>query len=155
MGSFSQEDVMPINGTEEEVFVLRQAMLTKRAAAKGKKLQKQATKGPAAITQSVAEQDALRLQAAANAAEACTIVTSGIVAQELAAALKGPQSGRKRDAEGLPAAKQPVLKRSKPPKVPQGASSNVYSSIFLSSRPAPEKETYMCRSTSARGMNMT
>ena len=146
---------MPINGTEEEVYALRQAMLAKRAAAKGKKLQKQATKAPAANTRVAAEQDALRLQAAANAAEARSIVTSGVVAQELAAALKGPQSGSKRDAEGLPAAEQPLSKRSKPPKVPQGASTNVYSSIFLSSRPAPEKETYMCRSTSARGMNMT
>ncbi|CAD7695046.1 unnamed protein product, partial [Ostreobium quekettii] len=97
------EDVIPINGTEEEVDVLRERMIKRRQAAKGKK-------------------------------------------------------GRKRSRPGED--QQPQNNSAGPKKVkatdftPANASKHVYASIFSSSRPE-DRETYMCRSTGARGVNLT
>ncbi len=53
-GKWAQEDVLPLNGTPEEVQQLREHMLLQRAAAKAKKERKKAGKLQAAAVDIVA-----------------------------------------------------------------------------------------------------
>lgn len=56
----------------------------------------------------------------------------------------------------FPVPEKPTKKWKASEHVPTGASSKIYASLFTSSRKGEEmKETYMCRATSARGMNLT
>jgi hypothetical protein len=171
-GPWQPEDVLPINGTAEQIEEFRGAMLAKRAAAKAKKLNgkngKSHTKtavdavpsssgGPADAGVTEAEQ----LQVAANAAEARRNVTSATAAADLLAAVAAAGAKRAATDEGAVNGCD-VLQQSHGAKrykaserLPQGASKDVYASIFLSSRKQEEKETYLCRATSARGMHLT
>ena len=156
---WTQADLLPINGSVEEVEQLREAMLAKRAAVKAKKQSKKANKVTAT---GLSQQDKQLL--ADNAAKEETRVTSTSQAADLAAAVAAQvqaqlgKSGGKRDLEDNPMSEQEqafVKKFKASDRVPAHASKSVYSSIFMSSRPNAEKESYTCRSTSARGMNMT
>ena len=156
---WSSADLMPINGTVEEVEQLREAMLTKHAAAKAKKQSKRSNK----VVASGLSQDDKQL-VADNAAKEESRVTSASQAADLAAAVAAQvqaqlgKKGGKRDLEDNPMSEQEqalVKKFKASDRVPTHATKSVYSSIFMSSRPNAEKESYTCRSTSARGMNMT
>ena len=80
-----------------------------------------------------------------------------------AAAEKDPSlvagTGRKRAAlEAEAAADSNARKPKKAPALevmPKHATKGVYASLFSSSVARPEKETYCCRSTSARGVHLT
>ena len=163
---WATNDVIPLNGTVEEVEQLRDAMLARRAAVKAKK-GKKAAKATAA---GLSEADKLLLTS--NAARERSQVTSATQAADLAAAVAAEVqarlassggAGSKRqvdDEEDTPAAmseqEKALMKKFKASdRVPTHASKSVYSSIFMSSRKGGEKESYTCRSTSARGMNMT
>ncbi len=68
----------------------------------------------------------------------------------------GANGSKKHPAEALPPTGSCGKKYKAADHVPTNASSEIYASIFTSSRKGPPmKETYTCRSTSARGMNLT
>ncbi|KAL0044635.1 hypothetical protein WJX82_003672 [Trebouxia sp. C0006] len=117
-------DVLPLNGTVEEVEQLREAMLAKRAAIKAKKKDKKASKVQSRLASSGAGSKRL-----ADDEDSAAPMSE----QEKAFIKKFKASDR----------------------MPANASKSVYSSIFMSSRKGGDKESYTCRSTSARGMNMT
>ena len=159
------EDLVPLNGTVEEVEQLREAMLERRAVLRAKRKGKKASKVSA---HGLSEADALLV--ASNAAKERSQVTSANQAADLAAAVAGDMQPRlgsqgansKRAADeanvAAPMSEQEkaLIKKFKASdRVPAHASKSVYSSIFMSSRKGGEKESYTCRSTSARGMNMT
>ena len=162
---WTAEDVLPLNGTVEEVEQLREAMLAKRAALKSKKDKKAAKIAASGLS------NADKLLVASNAAKERSRVTSASQAADLAAAvaaevqlrLASSGAGSKRQADGADDAAAPmseqepalVKKFKASDRVPANATKNVYSSIFMSSRKGGDKESYTCRSTSARGMNMT
>ncbi len=91
-----------------------------------------------------------------SAAAAAAAVTDGNGAA--AAATTNGGGGKQRSAsppapEDAAAARAAAAKRLK---VPEGATKEVYASIFSSNRPGQvEKETFCCRALSARGMNLT
>ena len=159
-------DVIPLNGTVEEVEQLRDTMFTRRAAVKAKKGKKAAKATAAGLS------EADKLLVASHAARERSQVTSATQAADLAAAVAAEMqarlasnggAGSKRQADGdedtpAPMSEQEkaVIKKFKATdRMPAHASKSVYSSIFMSSRKGGEKESYTCRSTSARGMNMT
>lgn len=161
---WTSEDVVPLNGTVDEVEQLRDAMLARRAAIKAKKGKKAAK----AVAAGLSEAD--KLVVSSNAAKERSQVTSAAQAADLAAAVAAEvqarlaSNGGKRRAGGAgdetvaPMSEQEkaLIKKFKASdRVPAHASKSVYSSIFMSSRQGGEKESYTCRSTSARGMNMT
>ena len=163
--TWAAEDVLPLNGTIEEVEQLREAMLAKRAAIKAKKKDKKASK---VLPTGLSEAD--RLALAHNAAKEKSQITSASQAADLAAAvaaevqsrLASSGAGSKRLADDEDSAapmseqEKALIKKFKASdRVPANASKSVYSSIFMSSRKGGDKESYTCRSTSARGMNMT
>jgi len=162
---WTAEDAIPLNGTIEEVEQLREAMLSKRAVLKAKKKDKKAAKLSAT---GLSEADILLV--ASNAAKERSQVTSASQAADLAAAVaaevqarlasKGAGSKRQADDEDTAAQmseqEKALIKKFKASdKMPAHATKNVYASIFMSSRKGGDKESYTCRSTSARGMNMT
>ena len=150
---------MPINGTVEEAEQLREAMLMKRAAIKAKKHSKKANKIVAGSLseerkQHVDDSDVKEQHRVTQATQAADLAAS--VAAQVQAQLG--KSGGKRDLEDNPMSEQEqalVKKFKASDRMPTNATKSVYSSIFMSSRPNAEKESYTCRSTSARGMNMT
>lgn len=163
---WAANDVIPLNGTVEEVEQLRDAMVARRAAVKAKKGKKAAKASAAGLS------EADKLLITSNAARERSQMTSATQAADLAAAVAAEVqarlassggAGSKRqadDEEGTPAAmseqEKALIKKFKASdRVPTHASKSVYSSIFMSSRKGGEKESYTCRSTSARGMNMT
>ena len=164
---WTAEDIVPLNGTVEEVEQLRDAMLARRAAIKAKKGKKAAK----AIAAGLSEDDKLLL--ASNAAKERSQVTSATQAADLAAAVAAEVQARLASNGGVGSKRQAgdgsdetvvsmseqekaLIKKFKASdRVPAHASKSVYSSIFMSSRKGGEKESYTCRSTSARGMNMT
>lgn len=163
---WAADDVLPLNGTVEEVEQLRDAMLARRAAIKAKKGKKAAKATAAGLS------EADRLLVASNAARERSQLTSASQAADLAAAVAAEvqarlasngSAGSKRHADDdadvpVPMSEQEkaLIKKFKASdRVPAHASKSVYSSIFMSSRKGGEKESYTCRSTSARGMNMT
>ena len=103
-GSCVSGNLLPLNGTDEEVKLLREAWEAKRAKKKGKKGKK----------------------------------------KQAALEDKRPGLGpKKREFKAVDA-------------LPKGASKEVYASIFTSSsKGGQEKETFLCRSTSARGSALT
>lgn len=157
--TWSSIDLMPINGTVEEVDQLREAMLTKRAAVKAKKHSQKANKVVASglsredkqLVADSAVKEESRLTSASQAADLAAAVAAQVQAQL-------GKKGGKRDLKDNPMSEQEqalVKKFKATDRVPTHATKSVYSSIFMSSRPKAEKESYTCRSTSARGMNMT
>ena len=168
--------MLPLNGTLEEVNQLMDDIMaahTARAAAKASKKSKNGgTKLPAVPLHSEpaaldAEQKAGIALAAANAAEAESRLTSATAGEDMKAAISVLRKKHARSepleqasAAGIAEAVTSVL-GSHPAKkyraaehIPDGANKSIYSSIFIGDR-RPAKETYSCRATSARGMNMT
>lgn len=156
---WTQADLMAINGSVEEVEQLREAMLTKRAAVKAKKQTKKANKIAATgltqedkqLVNDNAAKESSRVTSASQAADLAAAVAAQVEAQQC-------KKGGKRDLHDNPMSEQEqalVKKFKASDSMPAHASKSVYSSIFMSSRPNAEKESYTCRSTSARGMNMT
>jgi len=120
-------EVMPLNPSKEEVEAMRDVLVLERLEAKAKKEKKRKEKS-----------------ASSNGAhEAVTVATAANKPNGVAPGeeMDGGKNGGKR------------YKASE--HVPTNATSKVYASIFTSSRKGVVKETYMCRSTSARGMNLT
>lgn len=141
-------------------------MLAKRAALKAKKKDKKTAK---VLASGLSEAD--KLLVASNAGKERSQLTSASQAADLAAAVAaevqarlasngGAGSKRQADDDDIPAPmseqEKALIKKFKASdRVPAHASKSVYSSIFMSSRKGGDKESYTCRSTSARGMNMT
>eukprot|EP00873_Tetraselmis_striata_P012128 jgi/Tetstr1/432392/TSEL_021789.t1 len=118
-------DWMPLNPPKEEVEALRDALVVERLAAKAKKDKKRKEKG-------------------------------GLPPVAVPMATGGRGGGVPADAPAaLPGAERAAKKWKATDHVPTGATSAVYASLFTSSRKGEMKETYMCRATSARGMNLT
>ena len=164
--NWTVDDIIPLNGTVEEVEQLREAMFAKRAVIKSKRKDKKAAKVSA-----TGLSDAERLLMASNAAKERSQVTSASQAADLAAAVAAEvhdrlasngHAGSKRQADDEDTAapmsehEKALIKKFKASdRVPANATKNVYASIFMSSQKGGDKESYTCRSTSARGMNMT
>ncbi|KAK9814475.1 hypothetical protein WJX72_006506 [[Myrmecia] bisecta] len=146
-------DVLVLNPTAEEAEQMREQLLQKRAAAKAsKKTGKHGVKNGATAAED--------LVIAANAAKARSQPTSAAAvadivasAAELAHAAHAAHNGKRSAEQAALDGKAKAKKFKAPETAPKYASKDVYASIFTSSRPQ-EKETYSCRSTSARGMNM-
>ena len=163
---WTAEDVVNLNGTVEEGKQLQEAMLAKRAVMKSKKKDKKAAKAVASGL-SIAD----NLFVASNAAKERSRVMSASQAADLAAAvaaevqsqLASSGAGSKRQADDLDDADVPMSQQERAlvkkfkasDRVPANASKNIYWPIFMSSRKGGDKESCTCRSTSARGMNMT
>lgn len=111
--------------------------------------------------------DALKARLAARLAEkagkkdkkrsAAAAATAGPDGNGTAAAASN--GGGKQRSASPPAPEEAAAARAaaaKRLKVPEGATKEVYASIFSSNRPGQvEKETFCCRALSARGMNLT
>ncbi|KAK9844802.1 hypothetical protein WJX74_007036 [Apatococcus lobatus] len=168
--------MLPLNGSIDEVNQLMDEVMaahTARTAAKASKKSKNGglkpsqaplSSQPAALD---AEQKAGIALAAANAAEAELRLTSATAAKDLKAAISTfPKKHARSEplmqtsAAGIAEAVSNMLgshaakKYKAAEHIPDGANKSVYSSIFIGDR-RPAKETYSCRATSARGMNMT
>eukprot|EP00198_Chlamydomonas_reinhardtii_P006336 XP_001695672.1 predicted protein [Chlamydomonas reinhardtii] len=123
---------IPVNPTGEQLEQLR-AKLAARAAEKAK---------------AAASKKDKKRSAAAAADEAAG--AAGVAAPT---AGRGASPPLEDGAGGAAAAAAAAAKRLK---IPQGASKDVYSSIFSTNKGGqPEKETFCCRALSARGMNLT
>ncbi|GLC40062.1 hypothetical protein PLESTF_000933400 [Pleodorina starrii] len=131
----SEMETIPVNPTGEQLEQLR-ARVAARLAEKGasKKDKKRSAAAAAAVAAGAAAAPAANGAGAANGA---------------ARRSASPPADDAAAAAAAHAAKRL--------KIPVGASKEVYSSIFSSSKPggAAEKETFCCRALSARGMNLT
>lgn len=136
---FDKADLLPINGNPEEVDVLREALLAKRAAAKAKKGKKKAA---CSVDHSIASLP----ESTANGAAAMP-VTDMIAPRDEANGKPslGLLSG-KRGSEILRVDEKVRAKRLKQTleMAPEGASKGVWASIFNSST-VEQAETYACR----------
>ncbi|GFR53085.1 hypothetical protein Agub_g15795 [Astrephomene gubernaculifera] len=130
-GKLKELETIPVNPNGEQLEQLRArvaARLAEKAAAKKDK------------------------KRSAAAAAALAAPANGTAIASRRSASPPPANGGAAGATGAGAAAAKRLK------VPEGASKEVYASIFSSSRPggaAAEKETFCCRALSARGMNLT
>lgn len=145
---------MPINGTEEEMDSLREAMLKKRAAEKvGKAAEKAAKKALKAGKVSSASP---AVEIIAESGRAGRDVPSAAQAAALLSASadevrRAAQKWPKRDLQA-PHTSEETAQRKKfkaAEHVPEGADKRVWASIFTSSS-GPVKETYGARSIGAR-----
>lgn len=128
-GSWQPDDMIPLNPTHDELQVLKQRLLKRMQADRDRKKAKKLKNGSGAGADVAAPGDA-------NG-------THGDAAHKRSAAgMDG--------STGLP----PLAKKMKAAdlKLPQGATAEVYASLFVSSKPGV-KETYMCRSVSGRHHN--
>ncbi|KAL6753892.1 Rtf2 RING-finger-domain-containing protein [Haematococcus lacustris] len=166
------EDWIPVNPSGEQVDELKAKLAAKLAAERERKARKKA--GSKAATGAAAAADkaaALELQPAVQPdlegrhkpAVAVGAVLPAVGGRAIAAATAAAvtaSAAHKLPAPALPAhtAPQPGMPAAKKAKVmetmPQHATSKLYASLFTSSIKNPVKETYCCRSTSARGMNL-
>ena len=163
---WSAADIIPLNGTVEEVEQLREGMFARRAALKARKKDKKAAKvtvtGPSEEDVSLIASNAAREQSQVTSAAQAADLAAAVAAQVQARLASNGKAGSKRHPAGddtlAPRTEQEkalIKKYKASDRVPANASKGVYSSIFTSSRNGGEKESYTCRSTSARGMNMT
>ena len=180
--SLQASAMLPVNGTTEEVNKLMDALMAEhaaRAAAKASKKSKiEGLKPPVPVSELAVqahqpavlsdEQKSSITLAAANAAEAQSRLTSAAAAADIKAALATPFNPKpmKKHGRSEPPVQNAALvdmsglgdrlakKYKAAEHIPDGATKSVYSSIFIGDR-RPVKETYSCRATSARGMNMS
>lgn len=174
--SLEASALLPLNGTTEEVNQLMDDIMAAHAARTAAKASKKSKNGSLRPVQAApssqaavlnAEQKAGIALAAANAAEAESRLTSATAAKDLKAAISTlpkkharSEASVQTSAAGIAEAVTSVLGAHAAKKyraaehIPDGANKSVYSSIFIGDR-RPAKETYSCRATSARGMNMT
>ncbi|GIL49086.1 hypothetical protein Vafri_5553 [Volvox africanus] len=128
----SELETVPVNPTGEQLEQLR-ARVAARLAEKG-----------------VSKKDKKRSAAAAAAALAAPLDDGAA-----AGVANGHGNGGRRSASP-PVDDAAAAAAAKRLKIPTGATKEVYSSIFSSSKSgAVEKETFCCRALSARGMNLT
>lgn len=132
---WSPEDVLQLNPDGELLDKMKEKVLLKLAAAKAKKSAKRAAAGAGT---------AAAPNGTANGANGTDSAGGG--AHGSAAAANG--GGSVLEAELVP-----KPKKAKTAALP-GPATDVYRSIFLD-KSKQQKETYCCRSTSARGMNLT
>ncbi|KAG2440121.1 hypothetical protein HXX76_004235 [Chlamydomonas incerta] len=126
---------IPVNPTGEQLEQLRAKLAARAAEKAGKAASKKDKKRSAA--------------AAAADGEAAATGAAGAAAP----AGRGASPPLEDGPGGAAAAAAAAAKRLK---IPQGASKDVYSSIFSTNKGGqPEKETFCCRALSARGMNLT
>jgi Rtf2 RING-finger len=135
--AYDKADVLPLNGTQEEVAALKEALLERRAAAKAKKAKKK-------LAHSVEEASGVRgPESAANgsAIESCSAQHSGA-----AEVLPVGRPMSKRGSEVLTVDEKVRAKRLKEAlqMAPENASKAVWTSIFNSST-VEAAETYACR----------
>ena len=174
--SLEASAMLPLNGTTEEVNQLMDDVMAAHAARTASKTSKKVKNGahkPPASAAAVGisqpagldeQQRAGIAVAAANAAEAESRLTSATAAADLKAAiglLPKKHARSEPPAQGIAAWKlepstglgHAAKKYRAAQHIPDGATKSVYSSIFIGDR-QPVKETYSCRATSARGMNI-
>ncbi|GIL81825.1 hypothetical protein Vretimale_1422 [Volvox reticuliferus] len=111
----------------------------------------------ARVAARLAEKGALKKdkKRSAAAAAAPAVPLNGGAAIAAATVANGNGGGGRRSASP-PVDDTAAAAAAKRLKIPSGATKEVYSSIFSSSKPgAVEKETFCCRALSARGMNLT
>lgn len=138
---FDKADVLPINGSPEEVAALRDALLEKRTAAKAKKGKK---KGLQTIANGLPHQS---LTATPNDGAGTDLATeSTSQAGVLGQPVERGSSGAKRGCEVLTISEKARAKRQKEAlaMAPEGASKEVWASLFNSST-VEHAETYACR----------
>lgn len=161
-GIWQAADLLPVNGTEEEVATLREALLMSRAAEKAVKAAKKAAKQSKACCLEAVTVDSNRQIALDNISKssnssteqesAVTIdvaapsVRHGATVQVAKATVKWP----KREQQGNAGNRLEAQKKFKASRhVPEGGDKSVYASIFTSSS-GPLQESYAARSIGAR-----
>lgn len=139
----SPSDLLTVNPPPEEYSQLREALLEQRAAARAAKKEgkKAAAGAKRAAGEATAKQNGSQAAPTAGAAPAAAqaAAAAGLYAAELARS-GGVVGAKKFKASEL---------------MPSNADKKVWESLFRSSRGAEEKETYLCRSTAARGMHLS
>ena len=153
---WKEEDLVPINPTGEQLEAVRNRLGARLKAEKEKKQSRKASKA--------AEAAALGAGPLGGAAEEGRGGELGPSGRETEAALSLKQpdgsstqpadkvaEGKKRPASDLPR----QGKKHTAGKPPQGATPGLYASLFTSSIIEPQKETYCCRATGARGVHLT
>ncbi|KAG2493539.1 hypothetical protein HYH03_008353 [Edaphochlamys debaryana] len=136
-------DPLPINPTGEELDRLRARLMARAAEKADKAASKKDKKRSAAAAAATAGAAADGPAAADGAAKrrSASPTPEDVAGQAAAAVGKGSGAG---------------AGPSKRLKLPEGATKEVYSSLFRTSKPGEmEKETFCCRALSARGMNLT
>ena len=164
--------MLPLNGTTEEVNALMDAVMAEHAARAAAKASKKSKNGglkppaaPAAVAQPAELDDKQKAGialAASNAGEAESRLTSAAAAADLKAAISMlPKKHGRSELSGQGIVSVANVNGNRAAKkyraaehVPDGATESVYKSLFIGDR-RPVKETYSCRATSARGMNMS
>lgn len=176
--SWKQEDLLPLNGSPQEVAALRERMLLTRAAAKAKKSRKRAAAADGEAAVASVPSSALAIRANGSAGDlsdrwALKMIPSATAMPSPGSGAAGTLVTHLCSDEGhcfgagvLAEAKQspPVAgdaslaeekahaKKFKATEAaPAHASKEVWASIFTSSRPEA-KETYGCRALSSRGL---
>ncbi len=137
-------DLLPINPPAEDLAELREKLLEQRAAARAAKKDKKKEKATAAAAKRPAE--------AAEAANGDGSGSAGANGNGLYAGEAARSNGGAAVVNGSGAA---AKKFKATELMPSHADKKVWESLFTSSRAGEEKESYLCRSTAARGMHLT
>lgn len=142
-GKWSREELLMVNPTGDDLDAARARLaaqlLTEREKKKDKKRKKAEQSEPKAV-------------------EAVAASSSGAAAdQSVSHTTAGGASAGHHDAVAKAAleAAHPSKKAKALKHMSNSATKDVYASIFTSSRPTSEKETYLCRNTSGRGFAMS
>ncbi|GAB4820969.1 hypothetical protein N2152v2_008015 [Parachlorella kessleri] len=154
-------DLLAVNPPAEELLELREKLLEQRAAARAaKKDGKKASKAAApAVGAAVGEKRAAAAEARSG--------NGALAAAAAAGALYGGEAARNGTVTAIEASSNGVLKGGESAAgaaakkfkatelMPSHADKKVWESLFTSSRKGEGKETYLCRSTAARGMHLS
>lgn len=132
---------------------VRHVFSTLRTRGTGEQLEQLRARLASRLVEKGASKKDKKRSAAAATAAASTAMTSG--ASSAVASAETSAGGQR--CASPPANDTGAAGAAKRLKIPTGGTKDVYASIFSSSRPEGsfEKETYCCRSLSARGMNLT
>lgn len=164
--SIVPEDWIPVNPPEDQLDDMRKKLAAKLAAEREKKAKKKAAKASAAngVASAAGQQGEADRGAAGPGPSGSTSnhdsskAPNGVVGKRSASPdtpLAVGTGTLAATAGGVGSMLPPPAKKPKALEhMPNHATKSVYASIFTSSRPE-EKESYLCRSTSARGVHLT
>lgn len=134
---FTETDKIVINGTDEEVVVLRDRMEAEKAKLREKKAKKVTKNGEVEVVDGEKNVDSLKLSGKKHGLD---IKAEKVLANKVEGIAKFGNGGLKGSGNG-------GVKRFKASDVaPPNANKEVYASIFTSSKKSDFKETYSCRS---------
>ncbi|GAX81855.1 hypothetical protein CEUSTIGMA_g9283.t1 [Chlamydomonas eustigma] len=179
--SWTASDLLPINPDEETLDRLREAVAARMASDREKKKLKKEAKQSLGLSSTIAAAGMIetftstttqnktgseQTVEAASYASGSAERSSGILTEggpinirdappaAAAPTLEGSNKRIPEGAEGVLKAKKakPALAMESMPKF---ATKEIYAGLFSSSVKNPQKETYLCRSTSARGVHLT